>query len=268
MGKHVLILGISSPPDSGLRSQLAESGFTVDEKADIDSAARWLRDQSPVCIFAHVADPDDASLCHELRELSDAPIMAICTERNESLTVRCLEAGADRVLLAPLSRMELVARIEALVGRQERSHLVETPAKVYRVSGLVIDAGDFTVTKAGAPVSLTPTEFRLLAALARRAGEVVSHQELIAEVWNGHRAESPESLRLYVHYLRQKLGDDQDEPRLLLSQRGIGYRLAEETAADDGKGSAHGQHEPGIHSGNARTRGPVRARPPLAAGPS
>lgn len=264
MGNQVLVLDTFDPPDAALRSHLAESGLTVQTTADIDSAARWLRIHAPACILTWVRDASDADLCRSLRTLSDAPIIAISTERDENLTVRCLEAGADRVLLAPISRRELAARMGALLARRNGSAAAEWLSQVH-VGDLVIDAQAHSVTNGGLPLALTPTEFRLLVALARRADEVVSYRQLLAEVWGAASVESMESLRLYIHYLRQKLGDDQAQPRLLLNQRGVGYRLVQDATATDGKGSAHGQHESGRRGDNARSRGPVRARLPLAA---
>ena len=240
MGNRVLVLDASHASGSALGALLVQCGLAVDTADDIDRAADRLRADQPACVLVRVEEAAGAELCRRLRPLVSAPIVVVCPERDEELTVRCLEAGADRVWLASMSRRELAARLGALLARESGARALDPPSEVLHVGDLAIDLGAHSVTQAGRPIALTPTEFRLLAALARRAGDVVSRTELLSEVWGAASPEIGERLRLYVCYLRQKLGDGPGPPSLLLSRRGSGYQLALEATAGAGTGSARG----------------------------
>jgi DNA-binding response OmpR family regulator len=130
-------------------------------------------------------------------------------------------------LSGPLSRRELAARIGAMFDRRHAFKPAEPRYHAYHVGALAIDLRAHAVTKDGRSLFLTPTEFRLLVALARRAGKVVSHAELLSEVWGTTLVERPEVVQQCIRYLRRKLGDAPKQPRLIQSRRGVGYRLAE-----------------------------------------
>ncbi len=265
MGYQILLLDTSDPPDGSLGELLAQCGFTVRTAKDVDDAADWLDKSCPASVVIRIADKAAIDLCRSLRVQTSAPVLGICTTRDEDLIVRCLEAGVDRVLITPLSRLEVGARISAALGRQNGSPSGGAKSEACRVGDLVIDPDAHVVTRAGLPLSLTPTEFRLLVALARRAGSVVSHEELLSEVWDPSYREHPEHLRLYIGYLRQKLGDDRKQPCLLLNQRGVGYRLAEGARAVNGRGNAYGSCDAQFRSTHSRARSRVRAGRTLAA---
>lgn len=241
MGQHVILLDSADAPGIRLDAQLAQCGFVVHTASDINSAVRLLRSHAPALVVIRIEDVAAIDLCQLLRMQSSDPVVAVCDRRDEELIVRCLEAGVDRVLVAPLSRRELAARIGAALGCRNGSPPAEP--RPYHVGDLVIDPDAHVVTKDGHCLSLTPTEFRLLVALARRAGEVVSHADLLSEVWGATYMESPEHLRLYIRYLRRKLKDGESRPRLLLNQRGVGYKLAVEVGSTNGRGGAHGHDE-------------------------
>lgn len=238
MAPHVLLLDLTVPPDRRLGSQLAQCGFVVRAARDPAGLALFSGRSSPRLAVIRIGNAAGADLNRTLRLLADIPAVVVCARRDEDLIVRCLEAGAETVLVAPLSRRELAARLGALLSGRNGSLPGElrSGSRRYRVGDLVIDSDAHAVRRAGREIALTPTEFRLLFALARRAGQAVRHEELLCEVWGPGRVTTPENLRLYVRYLRQKLCDDVEQPRLLISQRGFGYRLAEGAASLNGRG--------------------------------
>lgn len=229
MGSRILL--VADAPSSPVAAQLAQSGYAVDSAGDIDRAERLVRERTPALAIVHIEDRDGLDLIRSLRE--SVPVVAVCAAHATDLTIGCLDAGADTVLIVPLSRLELTARVHALLARNAASAPVRAEAYVLR--GLVIDAEAHTVTKAGRAIDLTPTEFRLLVALARRAGQVVTHAALRSELWDTPHLDGPQDLRLYIHYIRQKLEDDPRKPRLLLCERGVGYRLAIQAPATNGR---------------------------------
>ena len=132
------------------------------------------------------------------------------------------------------------ARLRALCTAPGLREMPLVERESYRVGAVEIDAGSHRAQRGGRSLDLTPTEFRLLLALARRGGEVVPHSELIEEVWRGGSDDGHENLRLYVRYLRRKLGDDPKGPRLVLSHRGQGYALAQGVRMVEDEGVGHG----------------------------
>lgn len=241
MVHQILLLDIANEPEAGLGARLAQCGFRVQTASNIESAVRVLCKHSPALAVVQIGDATGVDLHRTLRMLSSVPIMVVCRQRDEDLIVRCLKAGADTVLVAPISRRELVARIGAVLSRSNGSPPepgLQSPS--YQVGDLVVDPHAHVVTKGGFDIALTPTEFRLLVALARREEKVVSHVDLLSEVWGPTHLNSPETLRLYIRYLRQKLEEDYRQPRLLLSQRGVGYRLTA-GAASTNDGESYGR---------------------------
>ncbi len=221
MRDGILLVQGSHLLTGSLTEVLAQSGFIVERANGLGEAADRLGETSPACIVVCICRAADVELCRALRFMSGAPLIGVCDTGHEDLLIETLEAGADSVLVPPLRRLELTARLKALqAGRRRALHA--DPCEPYRTGALVIDPAAQTATRAGRPLLLTPTEFRLLDALVRRGGEVASKSRLISEIWPAPNVGSLENLRLYVLYLRRKLG----EPQLLLNERGAGYRLA------------------------------------------
>jgi two-component system KDP operon response regulator KdpE len=224
------ILLFNSPDESAaqLGQKLAECGFAVRVVKSIDDAARLLRETPSATIVVRAGmDGESATIdcCRSLRALSAAPIVVICPEPDEDVVVAGLEAGADDVLATSLSRRGLGARIRAIASRRHTFTAPEVPCHACAAGDLVLDPETHAVTNKGRHMSLTPTEFRLLASLARRAGQVVSHAEILSEVWGARGGESHDIIRTHIRSLRRKLGDAQEQAPLVESRRGIGYRL-------------------------------------------
>ena len=242
MAHHVLLVDLAQPNDASLPGRLVLSGFGVRAAADLADAARSARREAVSAALLRVGAPPE-DLEEGLAGLAGVPVLALCAARDSDLAIRLLEAGADTVLSAPVSRRELAARLHALLRYQNGSCNGDGMPQFVpqRVGELVVDPGSHTVSKNGDSVALTPTEFRLLLALAKHEGEVVSHEALLSEVWGRDCSDGQEKLRLYVRYLRRKLRDE-DEPRLLLNARGVGYRLVATANGTNGHHDANGRN--------------------------
>jgi two-component system KDP operon response regulator KdpE len=228
VGYRILIVDVGDSPDAALGTQLAQCGFAVHTATDLESALRLLGSGSFALAVVRVVDANTVDLRHTLPMIAAVPVVAVCTGRDPDLVVRCLEAGADTVLTAPISRRELAGRVHATLGWCNASLPpgVSRRPQPYQVGDLTVDPDKYVVTQGGRGIALTPTEFRLLVALARQAGETVCHADLLSEVWGTSYAKTRGNLRLYIRYLRRKLASHNGRSLVLLNHRGVGYRLA------------------------------------------
>lgn len=168
---------------------------------------------------------DGFETCRRLRELGLQAILVMSHRHDERSVVRALELGADDYLRKPFEVPVLLAKMRTLLRRNGQD--VPGQSLVYNDGRLLIDLDKRRVEVRGKSVQLTPTEFRLLAALLRNVGRVVSHEELIREVWGVEESASLASLKVYIHYLRRKIEERPREPYYLLAEWGIGYRFRE-----------------------------------------
>jgi two-component system KDP operon response regulator KdpE len=170
-------------------------------------------------------DGDGDALLADLRRQCAVPVIVISARPGDDHKVRLLDAGADDYLVKPFSLAELLARMR--VALRHRGTTVRPASTRYQRADVSADLETRRILRAGAEVHLTPTEFRLLARLVRQAGQVVTHRQLLADVWGPEFTEHTHYLRLYMAQLRAKLEADPADPRLLLTEPGVGYRLAE-----------------------------------------
>jgi len=210
------------------REYLEGHGLVVSHVADgrrgLEEASRGRFDA--VLLDLMLPGKDGLEVCRELRARSDVPILVLTARGEEADRVMGLELGADDYLAKPFSPRELLARIRAVV-RRARGRAGPARAAV-RVGGLHLDPGARRATLDGREIPLTGYEFTLLEALARRAGRVLSREQLM-ELARGSAEESfDRSIDVHVSRLRQKLGDDPKRPRLIRTVRGAGYLLAGE----------------------------------------
>lgn len=168
---------------------------------------------------------DGLEVCRRVREFSTVPIIMLTARAAEADTVAGLDAGADDYLAKPFGPPELLARVRAAL---RRARYAEAPAgePVFRHGDLSIDYTRCEVRRDGAPVSLTPTEYKLLVCLARRAGRVMMPEELLRSVWGPEYGEETQHVRLYVSRLRRKIEPDPERPIHILTRTGIGYLFA------------------------------------------
>jgi two-component system, OmpR family, response regulator len=212
------------------REYLESHGVSVtvveDGRRGLDEAlhGRW----DAVLLDLMLPGMDGLEVCRELRARSDLPVIILTARGEEADRVMGLELGADDYVAKPFSPRELLARLRAVVRRAKGR---AGPARgLLRVGGLIVDPGARRVSLDGRDVALTGYEFALLEALARRAGRVLSREQLM-ELARGSAEEAfDRSIDVHVSRLRQKLGDDPKRPRLIKTVRGSGYVLAEDDA--------------------------------------
>lgn len=219
----VLVVEDDAPLRLTLTATLKAAGYRVVEAHDAAEALRWHAHYTPdlVLLDLGLPDADGMSVIAALRAKAATPIVVLTARNQEAAKVAALDAGADDYVTKPFGVEELLARLRAALRHAVQ---VRGSAPVVEAGDLVIDLGARTVTKAGLAVKLSRKEWDLLAELALRCGEPVSHADLLTAVWGSPRAEL-HYLRVYVGQLRAKLEDDPAAPRLLLAEPGFGYRL-------------------------------------------
>jgi len=176
-----------------------------------------------VIVDLGLPDMDGADVIGQLRDWSSVPIIVLSARTREQEKVAALDAGADDYLTKPFGVPELMARIRAQLRRHNRAGSNESSKLQF--GAVEIDFEMRIVRREGQPVHLTPIEYRLLVALARHAGRVLTHRQLLHEVWGPSRVESAHYLRIYMGHLRQKLERDPAQPEHIMTETGVGYRL-------------------------------------------
>jgi DNA-binding response OmpR family regulator len=205
-----------------VRTVVEREGMATIEAADGREGLRQFYEHRPQLVILDIGLPelDGWQVLERVRELGDVPVLVLTAASDELDKVRGLRQGADDYVTKPFGRQELIARIEALLRRAGET----TPTDEVHADGLVeIDFTQRRVTIGDAELHLTPTEFRLLAALARHPNQVLSHDQLLEMAWGDSANRSRQQVKLYVGYLRRKLADAADlNP--IETVRGFGYR--------------------------------------------
>ena len=210
-----------------LREALMVEGYAVHAAASLADARALLGHSGIdlVLLDLGLPDGDGEDLLAALRRERGTPVIVISARHAEDPKIRLLDAGADDYLVKPFSLSELLARMR--VALRHRGTMLKAAVTRYEHTGLVVDLEARRVERDGAAVHLTPTEFALLARLVRNAGQVVTHRQLLADVWGPECTAHTHYLRLYMGQLRAKLEVHPADPHLLLTEPGVGYRLAE-----------------------------------------
>lgn len=210
-----------------LSMTLVGHGYRVVEALTGQSGLAQAAERQPdvVLLDLGLPDTDGLEVTRRLREWTLVPIIVLSGKRHESDKVAALDAGADDYITKPFGVDELLARLRVALRHAERS--TDSADEATFVSGdLNIDYARRHVVMRGNPVRLTPIEYRLLTTLARHAGKVVAHRDLLKEVWGPEYARESNYLRVYMKHLRDKLEVDSAQPQYLLSEAGVGYRMA------------------------------------------
>jgi two-component system KDP operon response regulator KdpE len=230
---HQLLI-VEDEPDIRrvLRVLLEAQGYRV---VEADTAARAeieTRSHKPDLLLVDLGLPDEDGLnvIRRVRGWSQVPIVVLSARTMEEQKIAALDAGADDYVTKPFSAPELLARLRAALRRDVRG---AAPAAQLQFAALRVDLARREARAAAGEVHLTPLEYRVLACLARHLGSIVTQRQLIREVWGPQRQDDSRSLRVCIKNLRAKLEPDPRQPRYLLTETGLGYRLRadEETAA-------------------------------------
>jgi two-component system KDP operon response regulator KdpE len=210
-----------------LRTGFELNGFSVREAGTGADAIRdaTLQPIDMVIIDLALPDMDGSEVIERIRSWSSVPIIVLSVRSSEAEKVRLLERGADDYVVKPFGMAELLARVRVALRRQMRAASGEPRVTV---GPLTIDLAARAVFLNGTRLTLTPKEYRLLQVLAQHAGNVVTHQHLLKEVWGTIHVHDTHYLRIFVRKLRQKIEPDPNAPRILMTELGVGYRLAQE----------------------------------------
>lgn len=211
-----------------LRTTLRAHGYQVVEAATAREGLMHAAGRNPdvVLLDLGLPDRDGRDVLRALRADSSVPVIVISARGREAEKVEALDGGADDYLTKPFGVSELLARVRVAL-RHASSPLAPPRESVIQIGDVRIDLLRRQVLRKGAPVHLTPIEYRLLAVMVREAGRVVTHRKLLREVWGPNAQEQPHYLRVYMAQLRRKLEHDPTRPRLILTESGVGYRLRE-----------------------------------------
>ena len=221
-----LVLVVDDEPQilRALQASLRGAGYDVVTAATATEAISTAAMRKPDAVVLDLVLPDGSGIdvCRELRAWSDVPVLILSAVGEEADKVAALDAGADDYVTKPFGVEELLARLRAALRRTG-----PTGDPVLRVGDVEVDLEQHAVTVAGRPVQLTPTEFRMLALLARNPGRLLTHRAILREVWGPAYGDEAHYLHVYVSQLRRKIEPDPARPRTLLTELGAGYRLVD-----------------------------------------
>jgi two-component system, OmpR family, KDP operon response regulator KdpE len=211
-----------------VRGALEAEGWEVHEAGNLRDglAAAGTRQPDLLVLDLGLPDGDGIGLIRDVRGWSAVPIIVLSARTDEADKIAALDAGADDYLTKPFGTGELLARVRANLRRPRAAGGGADEAEAtFRFGEIELDRAARIVRRAGLEVHLTPTEYRLLATLAANAGRVLTQRQLLREVWGPSHSEQSHYLRIYMGHLRQKLEADPAQPRHLLTETAVGYRL-------------------------------------------
>lgn len=204
---------------------LEERLFEVARTNNGADVMRLVFQERPDLVLMDVVMPtmDGWQVTSRLREVSDVPVILLTGKATEADKLRGFQLGVDDYVTKPFSFAELTARIQAVLNRSQRIQRGEL--STLKLGDILVDFGKREAYRGQEPISLAPTELKLLDALARRGGDAVEENTLIKEVWGDYRQEETAAVRRYIWMLRKKMEEDPSNPRWILTVRGFGYRL-------------------------------------------
>jgi len=208
-----------------LRPALEANAYEITSAGTAAEALKRIAAEQPdiVVLDLGLPDGDGKDVIRKVRQWSDVPIVVLSARDRDSEKIEALDLGADDFVNKPFSIGELMARLRAAL-RHRMQRQSETP--VLRAGDIEIDIPRHRITRAGEEVKLTPKEFDLLSFLARHAGKVVTHRQILEEVWGPAHGGDTQYLRVYINHVRQKIETDPEDPKIVITEPGIGYRVA------------------------------------------
>lgn len=232
----ILVIDDEPPLQRFLRLSLTSQNFRVIEALTGESGLRHAANDQPDLIILDLGlpDMDGVQVTRQIREWSAIPIIVISARGKEQDKVTALDAGADDYLTKPFGVAELVARVRVAL-RHLAIAKQDSGESVFELGDLRVDLARREVFIRDQAVHLTPNEFRLLAVMIKNAGKVMTHRQLLKDVWGPGSAEQSHYVRVYMNQLRQKIEKDPARPEYLITETGVGYRLRDAEMLDSEK---------------------------------
>jgi len=226
---RILLVEDEQPIRKFLRTELSNAEYQLDEAATADQALKHAAQFPPdlVILDLGLPDMDGQEVIRQLREWLTAPIIILSARDQDQEKMRALDNGADDYLTKPFSTGELLARVR--VALRHSQHAGDDAGKTtFEIGDLKVDLATRRVFVADSEVHLTPLEYKLVVTMVQNAGKVLTHRQLLEKVWGPHQVRETHYLRVFMASLRRKLEADPARPRYLLTEQGIGYRMASE----------------------------------------
>jgi two-component system KDP operon response regulator KdpE len=227
--QRILLVEDEPPIRKFLRTELSNAQYQLDEAATADQALQHASQFPPdlVILDLGLPDMDGQEVIRRLREWLMVPIIILSARDQDQEKIRALDNGADDYLTKPFSTGELLARVRVALRNSQRSGHDEAKS-IFEIGELKVDLATRRVFVATEEIHLTPIEYKLVVTLVQNAGRVLTHRQLLEKVWGPHQVRETHYLRVFMASLRRKLEADPARPRYLLTEQGIGYRMASE----------------------------------------
>lgn len=224
MKTEILIIE-DEPEIRRLLGNILSDDYKIDFAVNGKDGLKQTSFHPPAIIILDLSLPDidGIEIIKQIREWSNVPIIILSAREAENDKVNALEFGADDYLTKPFSAGELLARIKAVLRRQQLS-LVNNSA-IFESEDLKVDLEQRQVFVKGANIHLTPIEYKILATLIRNAGKIITYKQLLQEIWGKNHTNSNHYLRIYIQHLRQKLQDNPLNPKYIITETAVGYRF-------------------------------------------
>lgn len=221
MTPRILVVDDDPAINEMLTIVLEAEGFETESVTDGADAVAVFRSYEPDLILLDLMLPgmNGVDICREIRKESAVPIVMLTAKTDTVDVVLGLESGADDYITKPFKPKELVARIRARLRRSD-----DEPSEILKIGDLTVDVPQHTVARAGEEISLTPLEFDLLVEMARRPNQVHTREELLENVWGYRNASDTRLVNVHVQRLRSKIEQDPENPEIILTVRGVGYK--------------------------------------------
>jgi two-component system KDP operon response regulator KdpE len=223
----ILVIEDEPPLQKFLHVTLTSHNYIVIDAATGESGVRHAANDQPDLIILDLGlpDMDGIEVTKQIREWSAIPVIVVSARGKEQDKVAALDAGADDYLTKPFGVQELLARVRVSLRHLAAANQ-DTGESIFETGELHVDLARRVVMVRGTPVHLTPNEYRLLTVLIKNAGRVMTHRQLLREVWGPGAAEESHYVRVYVNQLRQKIEPNPARPTHILTEAGVGYRFA------------------------------------------
>ncbi|HKI52617.1 MAG TPA: response regulator transcription factor [Anaerolineales bacterium] len=227
MQKHILVVDDDELMRRSVAFNLEQAGYQASNAGSAEDALSMIRRKTPDLILLDIGLPgmDGLDALRQFREQVSAPVIFVTARRRELDEILGLELGADDYITKPFEMSVLLAHVKAVLRRTSAPAAAIAQEETVVAGDLTLDPLAHTVTLAGQPLELTRREFDLLHALVLRAGQVLSTQDLLTEVWGAEYVGEPQVVYVHIRWLREKIEDKPEKPGRILTVRGVGYKL-------------------------------------------